>query len=121
MVSASEVAEAATSAVTAAAAATGEHPRGVLASRRRLFGPLLDLKRGSTPLVVTGLFQGCVFVAFVVWHCVLCCCPPCPFDCCGRSVDATALDRTTPSSIKKLCVPSLLTHRHPYTTPHRTA
>lgn len=59
MVSATDVAEAAASAVTGA---VGEHPRGVLASRRRLFGPLLDMtvKQGSTPLVVTGLFQGCV-------------------------------------------------------------
>lgn len=55
MVSATDVAEAAASAVTGVG--VGE---GVLASRRRLFGPLLDLniKQSSTPLVVTGLFQG---------------------------------------------------------------
>ena len=64
MVSASDVAAAAAAAATATATAGGgsDHPSGVLASRRRLFGPLLDMKQNSTPLVVTGLFQGCVLV-----------------------------------------------------------
>jgi hypothetical protein len=65
MVSASDVAAAAATAAAATAGGGSDHPSGVLASRRRLFGPLLDMKQNSTPLVVTGLFQGCM-------SCVIC-------------------------------------------------